>query len=1076
MADRFPLILNTSANQIQEIASGDSLDLTGSNITNAGIITANNVTIGAATTDLIVNGDARITGILTIGTSSLKLDGPNNLVNVGTALTLGHTQGLQFHTQNLHSAGFDVNQINVSGASTIGGNLDANGDLDVDGHTNLDNVSISGVTTISGAAPNLLFTETDANPDWGILCSAGQMKFQDVTATANILTLDSDKIQAVKNLDALAGIDVTGNLIASGNLTANNGTVTVSGTAPKIIFTETNANPDYKLEANGGNIAFVDTTNSATRLSIGAGGINVTGDGTFSGNVSIGGTLTYEDVTNIDSVGVVTARNGLKVTGGTSHFVGVANFNETIVGTARTALKLTCTDESTDTTTYPLFVAATTGDQFPKTGTNLSFNSASGALTATSFVGDGSNLTGITQTTINNNADNRLITGSGTANTLNGESELTYSTYLNLTRSNSDSNFGDNSAPGGVNGMFIGNSQSTNGVYSAITLSANDTNGTNQNASLISKSVNGGFTPEFHVTQRTASNTTETNFKITSARSVELNHQGNKRLHTNSNGIVVQGGAHFTTQTSITGTPKLYLYGYAGADSKGITIEGNESGLELVSSASGDHASSILLRNLNDGFAIINNNDQNRLEIRHFTAVSDNFNAHGNGNGVSTLKTCATFTENGAVSLYHNNSSKLETASTGTAVTGHLSSSISASVGTTALQAGNVFTVKGSTNNQINIARSANSGWGLLLTNSQPSSGYHVTTNSSTNQPCAVVNVNADALHFGTSNSLRWTIDHSGNLYPAATHNIGSSSSRANYIYGAGINMVGTTSPNTMTHTGGYGLQIVRGSKNINFNANYGGTDTHCAIDTNQAAMSVYIGGARKYNFQAGDIHAQTDNLDLGQTGKPFQNIIGKHFHARQDRPKLTLACTASSTLQPKGLINFESVNNDNEEDMYRINFYEGSAGSDTANPNASIRYNGSTSDGGDGSIRFANENGSRILYMNRLGNGGTSGSWSVGSDQRKKENITTVSDAITKVKQLRGVDFNWLAKYGGHQDSGVIAQEVEAVLPHLVITQDGAKDENGVIMKSVNYNGLFGVLIEAVKQLSAEVDALKGS
>ena len=43
---------------------------------------------------------------------------------------------------------------------------------------------------------------------------------------------------------------------------------------------------------------------------------------TVSGNLSIGGTLTYEDVTNIDSVGVVTARNGLKVTGGTSFFAG----------------------------------------------------------------------------------------------------------------------------------------------------------------------------------------------------------------------------------------------------------------------------------------------------------------------------------------------------------------------------------------------------------------------------------------------------------------------------------------------------------------------------------------------------------------------------------------------------------------------------------------------------------------------------------------------------------------------------------------------------------------------------------
>jgi hypothetical protein len=42
----------------------------------------------------------------------------------------------------------------------------------------------------------------------------------------------------------------------------------------------------------------------------------VANTGTFSGAVSIGGTLTYEDVTNVDSVGVVTARNGIKVTGG----------------------------------------------------------------------------------------------------------------------------------------------------------------------------------------------------------------------------------------------------------------------------------------------------------------------------------------------------------------------------------------------------------------------------------------------------------------------------------------------------------------------------------------------------------------------------------------------------------------------------------------------------------------------------------------------------------------------------------------------------------------------------------------
>ena len=41
-------------------------------------------------------------------------------------------------------------------------------------------------------------------------------------------------------------------------------------------------------------------------------------DGAFSGNVTIGGTLTYEDVTNIDSVGLITARNGIEVSTGTA--------------------------------------------------------------------------------------------------------------------------------------------------------------------------------------------------------------------------------------------------------------------------------------------------------------------------------------------------------------------------------------------------------------------------------------------------------------------------------------------------------------------------------------------------------------------------------------------------------------------------------------------------------------------------------------------------------------------------------------------------------------------------------------
>ena len=54
----------------------------------------------------------------------------------------------------------------------------------------------------------------------------------------------------------------------------------------------------------------------------GAGSLNITGNSTFNGDVSIGGTLTYEDVTNVDSVGLITARAGINVTGGNTTIKG----------------------------------------------------------------------------------------------------------------------------------------------------------------------------------------------------------------------------------------------------------------------------------------------------------------------------------------------------------------------------------------------------------------------------------------------------------------------------------------------------------------------------------------------------------------------------------------------------------------------------------------------------------------------------------------------------------------------------------------------------------------------------------
>jgi hypothetical protein len=82
-----------------------------SSINVSGVSTFGNTVVGGGTTQLIVTGDARITGILTIGTSSITLDGSNNQVNVGTGITIHHINGVQVGGNTLHSTGLTLNSL-----------------------------------------------------------------------------------------------------------------------------------------------------------------------------------------------------------------------------------------------------------------------------------------------------------------------------------------------------------------------------------------------------------------------------------------------------------------------------------------------------------------------------------------------------------------------------------------------------------------------------------------------------------------------------------------------------------------------------------------------------------------------------------------------------------------------------------------------------------------------------------------------------------------------------------------------------------------------------------------------------
>lgn len=97
-------------------------------------------------------------------------------------------------------------------------------------------------------------------------------------------------------------------------------------------------------------------------------------------------------------------------------------------------------------------------------------------------------------------------------------------------------------------------------------------------------------------------------------------------------------------------------------------------------------------------------------------------------------------------------------------------------------------------------------------------------------------------------------------------------------------------------------------------------------------------------------------------------------------------------------------------------------------------------------------------------------------SDERLKENVIPIGNAIEKIKQIRGVEFDWIPTElsdgekvhlnEGH-DVGVIAQEIEKVLPEVVETRDSG-------YKAVKYEKIVPLLIESIKEQQEQIDELK--
>ena len=228
-----------------------------------------------------------------------------------------------------------VSQLSVSGVSTFGGLIDANanmtlagnltiqqyidleGNLDVNGHSELDDVNVSGAITATTFTGNLTGTATTAlnlsgTPDIFVGIATATSFVGPLTGIADTaLSLSGTPNITVGSVDA-SSLNVSGltTLSANGGITTTGGDLYVGGD----LFIKDDIVLD-NVNAQSLNIQGISTFHE---------------DVEFKKNVSIGGTLTYEDVTNVDSVGIVTAGLGLRVTaGGIIVTTGISTLNDT---------------------------------------------------------------------------------------------------------------------------------------------------------------------------------------------------------------------------------------------------------------------------------------------------------------------------------------------------------------------------------------------------------------------------------------------------------------------------------------------------------------------------------------------------------------------------------------------------------------------------------------------------------------------------------------------------------------------------------------------------------------------------
>jgi hypothetical protein len=136
----------------------------------------------------------------------------------------------------------------------------------------------------------------------------------------------------------------------------------------------------------------------------------------------------------------------------------------------------------------------------------------------------------------------------------------------------------------------------------------------------------------------------------------------------------------------------------------------------------------------------------------------------------------------------------------------------------------------------------------------------------------------------------------------------------------------------------------------------------------------------------------------------------------------------------------------------------------------------------GDVKIERAGTSATHVIFTNANGNvgtittSGTSTAYNTSSDYRLKENVTDITDATTRLKQLNPVRFNFIADADTTVD-GFLAHEVQDIVPEAITgTHNEVDDEGNPVYQGIDQSKLVPLLVKTIQELEARIAALEAN